>query len=95
MNTISLKKIHEFVEVHSESKSALTAWYKMARKAKWRSLADVRQVYPHADLVGRYTVFNIKGNDYRLIAEINYQYQQILIREILTHKEYDKDKWKR
>ena len=94
MNTISLKKIREFVELHPDSKSSLTAWYKMAKKARWRSLAAVREVYPHADLVGKYTIFNIRGNHYRLIAEINYQYQQILIREILTHEEYDNDKWK-
>lgn len=94
MNTISLKKIRGFVELHPDSKSSLTAWYKMAKKARWRSLAAVRQVYPHADLVGIYTVFNIRGNQYRLIAEINYTFQQILIREILTHEEYDKDKWK-
>jgi mRNA interferase HigB len=66
----------------------------MAKKAQWRNLAAVRRVYPHADLVGNYTVFNIRGNHYRLIAEINYQYQQILIRKILTHKEYDEDTWK-
>jgi mRNA interferase HigB len=66
----------------------------MAKKAQWRSLAEVRQTYPHADLVGRYTVFNIKGNHYRLIAEINYRFQQILIRAILTHADYDRDKWK-
>jgi mRNA interferase HigB len=94
MNTISLKKIREFVELHPDSKSSLTAWYKMAKKARWRSLAAVRELYPHADLVGKYTIFNIRGNHYRLIAEINYQYQQILIREILTHEEYDNDKWK-
>ena len=94
MNTISLKKIREFVSEHPDSKSSLIAWYKMVKKARWRSLAAVRLVYPHADLVGNYTVFNIRGNHYRLIAEINYQYQQILIREILTHTDYDKDKWK-
>ena len=94
MNTISLKEIHAFVKVHSDSEASLTASYKIARKAQWRSLQEVRQVYPHADLVGRYTVFNIKGNHYRLIAEVNYKYQQILIREILTHKEYAKDRWK-
>lgn len=94
MNTISLKKIREFVSEHPDSKSSLTAWYKMVKKARWRSFAAVRMVYPHADLVGNYTVFNIRGNHYRLIAEINYQYQQILIREILTHRDYDKDKWK-
>jgi mRNA interferase HigB len=94
MNTISLKKIRGFVKLHPDSKSALNAWYQMAKNARWRSLAAVRQVYPHADLVGNYTIFNIRGNNYRLIAEINYQYQEILIREILTHEECDKDKWK-
>lgn len=94
MNTLSRKKIREFVKVHPDSKSSLKAWFNVARKARWRSLTEVRQTYPHADLVGRYTVFNIRGNHYRLIAEINYQFQQILIREILTHEEYNLAKWK-
>lgn len=94
MNTISRKKIREFVKVHPDSKSSLTAWYKITKKAQWRNLAEVRQVYPHADIVGNYTVFNIRGNHYRLISEVNYQFQQILIREILTHEEYDEEKWK-
>lgn len=94
MNTLTLKKIRKFVSAHPDSNSSLRSWYKMARQARWRNLAEVRQVYPNADLVGNYTVFNIRGNHYRLIAEINYQFQQILIREILTHEEYDKDKWK-
>ena len=94
MNTISLKKIKEFGELHPDSQSSLSAWYKIARKSNWMSLVEVRQVYPHADVVGRYTVFNIRGNRYRLIAEINYQFQQILIRQILTHEEYDRGKWK-
>ncbi len=94
MNTISLRKIREFVKLHPDSNLSLTAWYKMARQARWRNLAEVRMVYPNADLVGKYTIFNIRGNHYRLIAEINYKFQQILIRAILTHEEYDKDKWK-
>jgi mRNA interferase HigB len=94
MNTISRRKIREFVRLHPDSESSLKAWYKIARKAQWRTFASVQQRYPQADLVGNYTVFNIRGNRYRLIAEINYQFQQILIREILTHEEYDKDKWK-
>ncbi len=94
MNTLSRKKIREFVKVHPDSEASLKAWFKMTKKARWRSLAEVRQTYPHADLVGHYTVFNIRGSHYRLIAEINYQFQQILIREILTHEEYDLAKWK-
>lgn len=52
MNTISLKKIREFVKEHPDSEASLKAWHKTAMQAHWRSLADVRQVYPHADLVG-------------------------------------------
>ena len=94
MNTLSLRIIREFVKQHPDSNSSLTAWYKMSKQAQWRNLAEVRKVYPHADSVGNYTVFNIRGNHYRLVAEISYKFQQILIREILTHEEYDKDKWK-
>jgi mRNA interferase HigB len=94
MNTLSRKKIREFVRLYPDAESSLKAWFRVATKARWRSLADVRQTYPHADLVGRYTVFNIRGNHYRLIAEINYRFQQILIRAILTHEDYDRDKWK-
>ncbi|HEY0545913.1 MAG TPA: type II toxin-antitoxin system HigB family toxin [Pyrinomonadaceae bacterium] len=94
MNTISFKAIREFVSSYPDSKASLTAWYKIAKKARWRNLAEVRQIYPHADPVGIYTIFNIRGNHYRLVVEINYQYQQILIRKILTHEEYDQGKWK-
>nr|WP_309730775.1 type II toxin-antitoxin system HigB family toxin [Chamaesiphon sp. OTE_75_metabat_556] len=53
-----------------------------------------RAAYPSADLVGIYTVFNIKGNHYRLIAQINYRSGTIFVRNILTHAEYDKEQWK-
>jgi mRNA interferase HigB len=48
----------------------------------------------NADAVDRWTVFNIKGNKYRLITEINYRYQRLDIRHVLTHAEYDQEKWK-
>jgi mRNA interferase HigB len=50
--------------------------------------------YPSADLVGRFTVFNIGGNKYRLIVRIEYERQEVYIRHLLTHAEYDTDKWK-
>ena len=95
MNTISYKKIREFVREYPESESPLHAWYKIAKKATWRNLVEVRKDYPHADLVSPYVVFNIAGNNYRLIAEIHFESQLVLVREILTHAEYDKGKWKR
>lgn len=94
MNTILYRKIREFVISNPNSESSLGAWYKVAKKAKWQNIVDVRKDYPHADLVGRFVVFNISGNNYRLIAEIHFESQLVLIRYILTHKEYDKDKWK-
>ena len=95
MNTISYRKIREFVVLHPNSESSLSAWYKIARKAKWQNIVEVRQDYPHADLVERYVIFNIAGNNYRLIAEIHFESQLVLIRHILTHAEYDKEKWKK
>lgn len=94
MNTISRRKIREFVALHPNSESSLSAWYKIAEKAKWQNIVEVRQDYPHADLVGRFVVFNIAGNNVRLIAEIRYQSKSILIKHILTHAEYDRGRWK-
>ena len=59
------------------------------------SLADVRSDFAHAGIVGRRTVFNIHGNDYRLIARVNYQTRRVFILHILTHVEYSKGDWKR
>ncbi len=94
MRVISRRRIREFVETHERARKALDAWYRTALQADWANLADVRTVYPHADQVDRCTVFNIHGNSYRLVAAINYEYQTIYIRHILTHKEYDKGSWK-
>lgn len=94
MNTISRRKIREFVALHPNAESSLSSWYKIATKAKWQNIVEVRNDYPHADLVGRLVVFNIAGNNVRLIAEIRYQSQSILIKHILTHAEYEKDRWK-
>lgn len=72
----------------------LDVWYRVARKAEWHSLLQVRQSFPSGDAVGKYTVFNIKGNSYRLIVEINYRTSRIFVRCVLTHAEYDKEGWK-
>ncbi len=70
-------------------------WYRIARRADWGSLAEVRSDFSHADIVGRRTVFNIHGNDYRLIARVNYRTKRVFILHILTHDEYSKGEWKR
>ncbi len=94
MNVISYKRIRQFSSIHRDAEVSLRAWFTTARKANWQNLAEVRRVYPSADLVGRYTVFNIKGNKYRLIARILYRSQTVFIVGVMTHEEYDLGKWK-
>jgi mRNA interferase HigB len=94
MHVISRKKLREAVEQHADLESPLDAWFRIAKKAQWGSLAEVRMTFSSADAVGRWTVFNIKGNQYRLITEINYVFGRIYIRHVLTHAEYDRGGWK-
>jgi mRNA interferase HigB len=72
MDIISRKKLLEFAEIHADAADALDAWYRVAKSAEWVNLVNVRETYPVADIVGNFTVFNIKGNDYRLITSIVY-----------------------
>jgi mRNA interferase HigB len=87
--------LKEAAEKHSDLAAPLDAWYRIATKAKWANLADVRKTWASADSVEQYTVFNIKGNDYRLIAEINYLTGRVFLRYVLTHAEYDRGRWKK
>ena len=71
-------------------KDQLDAWYAEAVKAKWKSSAELKVQYRSASIVSsERVVFNIKGNDYRLVVAINYHYQVLLIKWLGTHKEYD------
>lgn len=94
MNVISYKRIRQFSSIYRDAAIPLRAWYSTVKKASWQSLAELKRVYPSADLVGRYTVFNIRGNKYRLIVRIVYRGQAVFIVAILTHEQYDVGKWK-
>ena len=94
MHVISRKKLKQAAEKHADLEKPLDTWFRIAKRAEGRNLAEVRETYSHADAVGKYTVFNIKGNDYRLIVEINYRTGRIFVRHVLTHKEYDEGRWK-
>jgi mRNA interferase HigB len=86
--------ITTFSRSHPDALAPLLRWYHVAKRAAWESLADVRNDFPHADSVEQLTIFNIAGNKYRLIAAIKYRWQVIYVRQILTHADYAKDKWK-
>lgn len=94
MRVISRKALRDFALIHPRSEAALDVWFRQTRKARWTNLVDVRNDFPHADAVGKYIVFNIKGNHYRLIAEINFRRETVFVRAVLKHAEYDTDRWK-
>lgn len=91
MRVIAKKILREFWEEHSDSKEQLKTWYKEASKAKWISPNDIKSEFPKASILksGR-VVFNIFGNHYRLVTQINYLRSSVFIRFIGTHGEYDK-----
>jgi mRNA interferase HigB len=98
LHIISKKKLLEAGKKHESIAVSLDSWYRIAKLARWKNLEEVRQTYSHADgvPVGEkvYTVFNIAGNSFRLITQIYYG-DQVLIRHVLTHAEYDKGNWKK
>ena len=94
MHVISRKRLREFWEFHPEAQKSLQKWYATVRHATWKSFADVRATFNSVDLYHRCHIFNVSGNKYRIIAAVHYNIGRIYIREVLTHAEYDKGKWK-
>ncbi len=88
---LSKRKVREFWENFPDSRSYLETWYDTVSKATWKTPNEIKQFYATVTILkNSRVVFNIKGNDYRLIAKINYDKQWMFIRFIGTHKEYDK-----
>lgn len=94
MRVISKRKLREFWQKNPIAEQSLLNWYQIAKKADWTNLVDVRKDFPHADLAGICTIFNVGGNNFRLITKIYYPNKVVLIRFVLTHAEYDKKIYK-
>jgi len=93
MHIISRSTLLSFWQKHLNAQPALQGWYEQTKQARWQNFAELRLVFPSADQVKNLTVFNIGGNNYRLIAFVDYTYSKVFIRCVLTHSEYDKGKW--
>ena len=94
MRIIKRAALEQFWLRHADAKPSLESWFGVVRAATWQTPAEMKRVYPQADIVGRRTVFNIAGNKYRLVARVNYQVQVVFALYILTHVEYDRGAWK-
>jgi mRNA interferase HigB len=88
---ISYRTIREYIDEHGDVEDQLNNWYKIAEKSDWANFSEVKQMFNSVDAVGNdLYVFNIKGNNYRLIVRIIFRVRTIYIKFIGTHKEYDK-----
>jgi mRNA interferase HigB len=91
MRVIAVETLKTFWDRHPDAEAALRAWYTEARRANWRGPQDIKNAYRTASLIrNNRVVFNIKGNRYRLIAAIKYDFQIVYIRFVGTHAAYDK-----
>ena len=92
-------RVNQWATLYIKASPSLARWLKAAQAARWTSLQEVRQSFKTADGVmvtsGKTaTVFNIAGNDFRLITAIHYNRQMIFVLEFLTHSEYSTNRWK-
>ncbi len=91
MNIVAFRTLKVFYENHEDCEVQLKTWYKKAVLANWKSPKEIKMDYPSASIVeGNRVVFNIKGNEYRLIVKFNYKYGWAWVRFIGTHAEYYK-----
>ena len=91
MRIIAVKTLKLFWKRHNDTEQPLKAWYAEVKAANWRSPAEIKRFYRSASILGNNrVVFNIKGNSYRLVTAVNYNFNIVYIRFIGTHKEYDK-----
>jgi mRNA interferase HigB len=94
MHIITRRTLIQFWEKHPDSETALLRWFKIVQKTEFNSFAELRRVFPSADKLDHWIIFNIGGNKYRLITSFHFNRGKVYIRHVLTHAEYDRGDWK-
>lgn len=94
MHIITRRRLVDFGRLHPEARVPLQHWFTIVRKTDYASFAALRATFPSADQVDRFTVFNVGGNKFRLIAAIHYNRKKVYIRHVLMHAEYDQGRWR-
>ncbi len=94
MHIISRKALKTYWVEHPVAKEVLEDWFRKIKRISPKNFAELRQTFPTADIFGDCLVFNIGGNNYRIITHINFKGNKIFIRFVLSHAEYSKEKWK-
>jgi mRNA interferase HigB len=90
MRVISRKALYDFGNRHPLAKNALNDWWKKTEAADWNDFADIKNTFNSVDFVGdNRFVFNIKGNNIRLVGMVFFQKKKVYVRGVMTHPEYD------
>jgi len=89
MHIISIKMLREFWQIHPEAENVLKVWHSVVEHAEFKDFNQVREMFNSADYVPPYTIFDIGGNNYRLIVIIEYRFKKVFVRHVMTHREYD------
>lgn len=90
MRIITEEPLREYIKIHPDTESALRNWVKVVKESQWSNFADVKKSFNSVDSVGnQHYVFNIRGNNHRLVVVIKFTIKWVYIRFIGTHKEYD------
>jgi len=90
MRVISRRPLREFWEVHPLAKAPLCAWFRVMEQTRFVDFNAIRAAFPAADYAAPFTIFDIGGNKFRLVATIHYNTGRVYVREVLTHPEYDR-----
>ena len=91
MRVIAISTLRAFWTKHSDAQTPLMAWYALASRSQWRSTSDIKEAYRNASFTANNrVVFNIKGNDYRLVVLVRYDKGLLFVKFVGTHAQYDK-----
>ncbi len=91
MRIIALSTLRAFWDKHPDSETPLRAWYALASRANWKTPAEIKEAYRNASFTANNrVVFNVKGNDYRLVVSVRYDHGLMYIRFIGSHRQYDR-----
>ena len=94
MRIINRELIDEFIRKHADARNSINSWLYEVKYADWRSSQDIKDRYAKASFLGNnQVIFNIKGNDYRMVVKVAYHTQTVFIQWIGTHAEYNKKKF--
>lgn len=95
MHVISNKTLKDFGRRYPDAEKPLQAWRKLIEKSSFKSFSDLKRAFNAVDRIGDLTVFDIGGNKYRLIVYLRFDWQRCYIKHVLTHREYDTQRWKK